>query len=127
MNGLANLKQRAKQLLSESQVLMIAYRDKRTPIGAKLLIGLTVGYLLSPIDLIPDFIPVLGWLDDLLIVPLLITWSLKSIPAAVLTDARKTVQQNPSSFRKNNWLFAMLIVLFWLFLLYVAYRHWQPL
>ena len=71
---LSKLKQKARQLKSEAQVLMIAYKDKRTPVTAKILIGITVGYLLSPIDLIPDFIPVLGLLDDLIIVPILIAW-----------------------------------------------------
>jgi len=54
MSILTDLKQKARQLKSEAQVLMIAYKDKRTPITAKILIGITVGYLLSPIDLIPD-------------------------------------------------------------------------
>ena len=72
MGLLTKLKQRARQLKSEANVLMIAYKDKRTPSSAKILIGLTVGYLLCPIDLIPDFIPVLGLLDDLIIVPALI-------------------------------------------------------
>ena len=60
MRIIENLKKRAKQLKSEVLVLMIAYKDKRTPLLAKFLIGLTVGYLLSPIDLIPDFIPLLS-------------------------------------------------------------------
>lgn len=62
MNLIAKLKQRAKQLKSEVQVLMIAYKDRRTPASAKILIGITVGYLLGPKDLIPDFIPVLGFI-----------------------------------------------------------------
>lgn len=77
MKLLDNLKQKAKKLKSEAQVLMIAYKDNRTPLKAKILIGITVGYLLSPIDLIPDFIPVLGILDDLIIVPALIALSIK--------------------------------------------------
>ncbi|HSM62649.1 MAG TPA: YkvA family protein, partial [Gillisia sp.] len=69
MGFLQKLKEKVKHLKSEIQVLSIAYSDKRTPWTAKLLIGLTVGYLLSPIDLVPDFIPVLGILDDLILVP----------------------------------------------------------
>lgn len=68
---------------------MIAYKDKRTPIAAKMLIGITIGYLLSPIDLIPDFIPVIGLLDDLIIVPALIALSNKLIPEVVLKVARE--------------------------------------
>ncbi len=74
---LSKLKQKARQLKSEAQVLVRAYSDKRTPITAKMLIAITVGYLLSPIELIPDFIPVLGLLDDLIIVPALIALSIK--------------------------------------------------
>ena len=121
MRIIQNLKQKAKKLKSETQVLMIAYKDKRTPFFAKVLIGVTVGYLLSPIDLIPDFIPVLGLLDDLIIVPLLITASIKLIPAAVLLEARETVKQLPEKYKKNNWLFAVIIVAIWLFLLLIIY------
>ena len=72
MYFLSRLKQKAKKLKSDAGVLIIAYREKRTPIMAKFLVGVTVAYLLSPIDLIPDFIPVLGLVDDLIIVPALI-------------------------------------------------------
>ncbi len=121
MNLLQKLKQKAKYLKSEAQVLMIAYKDKRTPLGAKILIGITVGYLLSPIDLIPDFIPVLGLLDDLIIVPALITLSIKLIPDIVLTDARNQLNDNPQRYKKNNWLFAIIIIVIWIAILYLAY------
>jgi len=67
MKFLNKVKNRAKQLKSEIQILMVAYNDERTPALAKILIWITVGYLLSPIDLIPDFIPVLGLLDDFIL------------------------------------------------------------
>lgn len=114
MNVLSKLKQKAKELKSEAQVLMIAYKDKQTPLLAKILIGITVGYLLSPIDLIPDFIPVLGLLDDLIIVPALISLSIKLIPKNVLENARKRVKANPERYKKNNWIFACIIILVWL-------------
>jgi uncharacterized membrane protein YkvA (DUF1232 family) len=121
MQLISKLKQRAKQLLSESQVLMIAYRDKRTPLAAKILIWLTVGYLLSPIDLIPDFIPVLGLLDDLIIVPLLISVSVKLIPEIVLSEARQKIKDNLTKPKKNNWIFGIIIILVWLTILYYLY------
>lgn len=127
MTLLKKLKQKAKQLKSQAQVLMIAYKDKRTSVSAKILIGLTVGYLLSPIDLIPDFIPVLGLLDDLIIVPLLISLSIKLIPAIVLANARQTIKTNPKVLKKNNWLFGALIITIWLLLIYFAYRHFSYL
>ena len=126
MGLLFKLKQKARQLKSEAQVLMIAYKDKRTPLKAKILIGITVGYLLSPIDLIPDFIPVLGLLDDLIIVPLLIAISIKLIPTIVLNDAREKIKNNPQRYKKTNWLFAIVIIIIWIalaYLLYVQLRH----
>ena len=97
-----NLKQKARKSKSETQVLLIAYKDKRTPLAAKILIGITVGYLLSPIDVIPDFIPVLGLLDDVIIVPLLITASIRLIPQIVLNEARETVKTSNQKLKKNN-------------------------
>ncbi|TDE29285.1 DUF1232 domain-containing protein [Flavobacterium ranwuense] len=123
MQLIEKLKQQARQLKSEVQVLIVAYSDKRTPLSAKILIGLTVGYLLSPIDLIPDFIPVIGYLDDLIIVPLLIRLSIKLIPTAVLIEARQNVKDNPQKLKKSNWIFATVIVIIWLTLFYLAYRH----
>ena len=123
MSILTNLKQKAKQLKSEVQVLMIAYKDKRTPITAKILIGLTVGYLLSPIDLIPDFIPVLGILDDLIIVPALISLSFKLIPKTVLTEARELVKLHTEKLKKTNWVFAGVIVIVWVVAVYYSYRY----
>ena len=117
------LKQKARQLKSELQVLLIAYKDTRTPLIAKLLIGITVGYLLSPIDLIPDFIPVIGLLDDLIIVPILISLSIKLIPSKVLSEARQTIKINPKILKKGNWLFGLFIIAIWILLLYLAYDH----
>jgi uncharacterized membrane protein YkvA (DUF1232 family) len=119
----STLKQKAKDLKSEAQVLLIAYRDSRTPLSAKILIGITVGYLLSPIDLIPDFIPVLGFLDDVIIVPLLIAISIKLIPSKILEEARKKAKSNPQTLKKTNWIFAILIITLWLLLLYFVFRR----
>jgi uncharacterized membrane protein YkvA (DUF1232 family) len=123
MRWLKQLQQKAKHLKREAQVLVVAYGDERTPVTAKLLIAITIGYLLSPIDLIPDFIPVLGVLDDLIIVPLLITLSLKIIPAVVLADARATVQANPAILKKGNWIAAVIIIGIWLLVVYFTYQH----
>ena len=122
MKLLDKLKQQVKYLKSETQVLVVAYSDKRTPLMAKIMIGLTVGYLLSPIDLIPDFIPVIGLLDDLIIIPILILLSIKLIPLNVLTEARETVKVNPQRLKKNNWIFASIIIIIWLAILYTLYR-----
>lgn len=92
---IATLKNRARTLKREAYVLYIAARDPRVPWYAKVFIGLVLAYAFSPIDLIPDFIPVLGYLDDLIVVPLGIALALKMIPPQVMADARqraKTLQ-----------------------------------
>ena len=119
------LKAQAQHLKEEINVLMLAYRDDRTPLKAKLLIGLTIGYLLSPIDLIPDFIPILGAIDDLVIVPLLITISIKLIPPLVLEDARERLKGKVTFTKKNNWLFASIIVIAWAALSYFLYKKFK--
>jgi uncharacterized membrane protein YkvA (DUF1232 family) len=123
VNLITRIKQRVRELKAEIHVLIIAYSDRRTPFIAKLVVGLTVGYLLSPIDLVPDFIPVLGLLDDLIIVPLLITLSIRLIPVIVIADAKQKVMDNPQQLKKSNWLFATIIIFIWLTLLYLAYRQ----
>lgn len=123
MNFIDRLKQKVRALKAEIQVLLIAYSDKRTPLIAKIFIGITVGYLLSPIDLIPDFIPVLGLLDDLIIVPLLITLSIKLIPKIIISEARQKVKENPEKLKKNNWIFAIIIIFIWLTILYLAFKY----
>ena len=127
MQLIDKLMQQARQLKLEVQVLILAYIHKRTLLIAKILIGLTVGYLLSPIDLIPDFIQVIGYLDDLIIVPLLIILSIKLIPSVVLTEARQSIKDNPKKIKKNNWIFAIIIISIWLALFYMAYRHFSYL
>ena len=124
---LKKLKTKIKLMKRNLAVLIYAYKDKRTPFLPKLIIGLAIGYMLSPIDLIPDFIPILGLLYDLIIVPLLITISIKLIPAIVLTEAEQTIKGNPQKFKKNNWIFAIIIILIWLTLFYIAYRQFSYL
>lgn len=123
MRVISKLKEKAKQLKSETQVLMLAYRDQRTPLIAKILIWITVAYLLSPIDLIPDFIPILGLLDDLIIVPLLITLSIRQIPNIVLIEAREKVKANSPNLKKGNWLVGGAIIAIWLTIIYSLFRY----
>lgn len=83
------LRRFAASLVREALALWLAARHPRTPLPAKLLAGLVAAYALSPIDLIPDFIPMLGYLDDLLIVPAGIWLALKLIPAEVMAECRE--------------------------------------
>ncbi len=114
MRILVKVKEWAKKLKLQSRILQVAYKDERTPLKAKILIWITLGYLFSPIDLIPDFIPVIGYLDDLIIVPLLIALTIKLIPKIVWVDAARRVNSEPEIIWKNNWLIIIGITLVWL-------------
>ena len=106
------LRERIRALKRETLTLYFAVRDPRTPLVAKLVAGLVVAYALSPIDLIPDFIPVLGYLDDLILVPLGIMLALRLIPAAVLAAAR--AQAELTLLRPTNRGAAVVIVAIWI-------------
>lgn len=114
MKIIEKLKLKAKLIKQNLTVLIYAYKDKRTPILPKLIIGFTVGYMLSPIDLIPDFIPILGLLDDLIIVPLLIKFSIKLIPKEIMDDAKKKILENEALTKKSNWIFGLIVILIWI-------------
>jgi len=110
---IARLRERAEQIKNETLALALALKDRRTPLGAKILAGITVSYALSPVDIIPDFIPILGYLDDLIIVPGLIIISLKLIPRDVLEDCRSRVKQGEAISKKIGWFAAIIILFFW--------------
>lgn len=122
MTWLDNLKSRAKNLKRDTYALYFAYRDPRTPWYARVFTGLVAAYLLSPIDLIPDFIPVLGYLDDMIIAPAGIALALKMIPAEVMADARQKAETELSSGKPVNWVFAVVIVLVWALVLFLVGR-----
>jgi uncharacterized membrane protein YkvA (DUF1232 family) len=111
-------KQRAKALKTEIYALMIAYRDPRTPWFARVWVILVCAYALSPIDLIPDFVPVLGYLDDLILLPLGIALAVRLIPAEVLAEARQTATRHPGG--QIGRLGAGLIIAAWLVALAVT-------
>jgi uncharacterized membrane protein YkvA (DUF1232 family) len=92
---LARWKTRARQLQAEIYALYLAYRDPRVPWYAKAVALCVVGYALSPIDLIPDFIPVLGYLDDLVLIPLGVVLVLRMIPPAVMVECLARARAKP--------------------------------
>ena len=98
------LKAIARTLKTELAIYRLVLADRRTPWLAKALLGLAVGYLLMPFDLIPDFVPVIGHLDDLIIVPALVLLALKLIPADVVQNCRARAQASaaPASSGKNE-------------------------
>lgn len=87
----------AKKFKSEINVYRLVLKDKKTPLLGKLLLGLAIGYLFLPFDIIPDFIPVLGQLDDLIIVPLLVILALKLIPPDLVAKHRSSVFKTDST------------------------------
>jgi len=108
------LKETSKKLKTEIAVLGVVYRDPRTPWYAKALITVVIAYSLSPIDLVPDFIPVLGYLDDLILIPLGIALAIKLVPMEIFKEAHETVAGNPESLGISGWWFGVLIILFWI-------------
>ncbi len=107
-------KRRARRLKGEIYALYLAYRDPRVPWYAKGFAALVVGYALSPVDLIPDAIPVLGYLDDLILVPLGIGIALKMIPAEVMGECRERARMAMEEGLPTNQVAAVVIVAVWL-------------
>ncbi len=120
MRILENWKQSAEQLKMETFAIYLAYRDPRTPWYARLLAILVIAYAFSPIDLIPDPIPVLGYLDDLVLVPLGIVLTIKLIPPHVLADCRARAAEADRSDSPSRRAAAVVVVAIWLLLAVVA-------
>jgi len=110
---LDSIKSRARLLKSETYALYLAYRDPRTPWYAKVWAALVVAYAFSPIDLIPDFIPILGYLDDLLLIPLGIWLALKLIPAEVMADCREQARVQAGGAKPKSRAVAVVIIMIW--------------
>lgn len=105
------MRSKARALKHETYALYLACRDQRTPWYAKLFVGVIVAYALSPLDLIPDFIPVLGYVDDLVLVPLGILVATRMIPTAVLVECRS--RAHALSERPTSRSAAVVIVAVW--------------
>ena len=112
MSWLTSLKQRARNLQRDTMAIWFAAKDRRTPWYARGMAILVTAYALSPIDLVPDFIPVLGYLDDLVLIPAGIALTLKLIPAEVMVDAR--IKAEASLAKPVTWWMTLLIVLAWI-------------
>lgn len=108
------VKAMAREIKRNVFVLYLAYKDPRVSWYAKLFAVGVVAYAFSPIDLIPDFIPVLGYLDDLIIVPLGITIALKLIPQEVIRDCRDKAEEIRKKGKPTNWITGGLFILVWI-------------
>ena len=109
-------KQRAQLIKADVYALYLAYKDPRVPWYAKIFVALVVAYAFSPIDLIPDPIPLLGYLDDLILIPLGIWLAIKMIPADVMKESRIQAQTALETGKPVNRTAAVVIVIIWLLL-----------
>jgi uncharacterized membrane protein YkvA (DUF1232 family) len=107
-------RKRASHLKAETYALVLAYRDPRTPWYAKVWAALVVGYAFSPVDLIPDFIPVLGYLDDLVLIPLGVALALRMIPPDVMAESRAHAAEVIAGGRPVSRAAAAVIILIWI-------------
>lgn len=108
-----NLKEKAKTIKIVIPALFIALKRKDTPMMAKFFAGVTIAYALSPIDLIPDFIPVLGYLDDLIILPLLATLAIKLIPNEIMVECKREAEGIWQDGKPKKWYYALPIIILW--------------
>ena len=112
-----NIKERAKKLKTDIPALFLALKDPKTPFLAKLFAAITVVYALSPIDLIPDFIPVLGYLDDLIILPALVALTIRFVPKQLLEEKRAQAETLWQNGKPEKWYYGIPFVLIWLVVL----------
>jgi uncharacterized membrane protein YkvA (DUF1232 family) len=109
-------KDKARRLKAEVFALYLAYKDPRVPWYARLFALCVVGYAFSPIDLIPDPIPVLGYLDDLILIPLGIALAIRMIPKDVLGECREKARALEAEGKLTNWVAGVVVIVVWLLL-----------
>jgi len=113
-------KQQVRKLKKETYVIYLACKDSRVPWYTRALAAIIVAYALSPIDLIPDVIPIIGYLDDLILVPLGIILVLRMIPPVVLTQCRLQAETAMEQDKPTSWIAAVVVVAIWLLLGFLA-------
>ncbi|WP_270526498.1 YkvA family protein [Longibaculum muris] len=118
-----NIKEKAQHLKQNITALTIAMKKKETPIYAKVIVGITIGYALSPIDLIPDFIPILGYIDDMIILPLLIWLSIQLIPLDIMEESKKEAKNLWENGYPKKWYYGIPIVFIWIFIIFMIIKQ----
>jgi uncharacterized membrane protein YkvA (DUF1232 family) len=113
-------KEKARALKRETYAVYLACRDPRVPWYGRVLAACVVGYAFSPIDLIPDPVPILGYLDDLILIPLGIAMVLKTIPPEVMAECRENAALAMAGGKPKNWVAAGIIVAIWILLALAA-------
>jgi uncharacterized membrane protein YkvA (DUF1232 family) len=123
MSFLGRLKRRSRLLKCDVYAIYLACKDPRTPWYAKACALCVVSYAFSPIDLIPDMIPVLGYLDDLLLVPLGIALTLRMIPPVVLDECREHAKREREKRKPRSWIGAGIVITIWIVSLALALMY----
>lgn len=121
-NAWTRLRGWARRLKRDTYALYLATRHPRTPLYAKVFAALVAAYAFSPFDLIPDFIPILGYLDDVILVPLGIYIALKLIPADVMAECRRRAEEHRPGSRPTNWAAGAFMIAVWLLAAVVSVR-----
>lgn len=116
------IKERAEQLKTDIPAVFLALKAKETSAGAKIFAALAVAYALSPVDLIPDFIPVIGYVDDLLILPSLIALAVRCIPKEVFDRYREQALGMWENGKPKRWYYAVPILLVWILAFWLIVR-----
>ena len=116
------LKERANKLKKDVPAVFLALKDKDTPVIAKMLAAIAVAYALSPVDLIPDFIPVLGYIDDVILLPTLVAITVKLIPKDVWVRCQAESVNMWENGKPKKWYFAIPIVMLWLLVIWLMVK-----
>lgn len=117
-----DLKKRATALKTDIPAVFLALKAKETPLIAKIVAGITVAYALSPIDLIPDFIPILGYLDDVILLPTLVSLTLKLIPPDVFATYRERAKGMWVDGKPKKWYYAIPIIFVWALIVFLVVK-----
>ena len=117
-----NIKERTKKLKTDIPAIFLALKDEETPSSAKFIAAITVAYALSPIDLIPDFVPILGYLDDVILLPALVALTVRLIPKEIMERNRKLAEGLWKNGKPKKWYYAIPIVLIWLLIIWLIVK-----
>ena len=117
------LLQRLKALRNDAYILYLAFRHPGTPSLAKVVVGLIVAYVFSPIDLVPDFIPFLGYVDELILVPIFLSVAYRLVPRFILEECSRIAQKNPLTKKLRLWSGAFIVLMVWIILAFYVV-HW---
>ncbi|ACM59588.1 uncharacterized membrane protein YkvA (DUF1232 family) [Caldicellulosiruptor bescii] len=112
-----NIREKAKLLKKQIPAIFLAMKRRDTPLLAKIFALITIVYALSPIDFVPDFIPILGYLDDIIILPFLVTITIKLIPDSILNECQKETENIWQDGKPNKWYYAIPIIIFWMLII----------